>query len=70
MRSGDITIPQVATLEPLALECKHFLDSVRTRQKPRSDGESGLEVLKILEAAQTSMDAGGTPVDMDWEEAS
>lgn len=70
LRTGDITIPKLETLEPLALECKHFLDCVRTRQNPRSDGESGLEVLKILEAAQESMDAGGTPMNMDWEKTS
>lgn len=70
LRTGDITIPKLDTLEPLALECKHFLESVRTRQKPRSDGESGLEVLRILEAAQKSMDAGGTPMEMKWEETS
>jgi predicted dehydrogenase len=68
MRTGDIVIPKLDTSEPLAQECKHFLDSVRTRKPPRSDGRSGLAVLRILEAAQKSMDSGGSPVDVVWEE--
>jgi predicted dehydrogenase len=69
LRTGDIVIPKIDTVEPLALECRHFLDSVRTRKPPRSDGKSGLDVLCILEAAQTSMDSGGTPVELVWEDA-
>jgi predicted dehydrogenase len=68
LRTGDIVIPKVDTREPLGRECSHFLESVRTRKPPRSDGESGLDVLRILEAAQKSMDSGGTPVDLTWEE--
>jgi predicted dehydrogenase len=67
LRTGDIVIPNVPTAEPLALECRHFLDSVENRTRPRSDGRSGLEVLRILEAAQQSMDSGGKPVDLVWE---
>jgi predicted dehydrogenase len=68
LRTGDIVIPSVPTAEPLALECRHFLDAVQNRTRPRSDGRSGLEVLRILEAAQQSMDSGGTPVDLVWED--
>jgi predicted dehydrogenase len=68
LRTGDIVIPKIDTIEPLALECRHFLESVRTRKPPRSDGRSGLDVLCILEAAQTSMDSGGTPVELAWED--
>jgi predicted dehydrogenase len=67
MRTGDIVIPKIDTSEPLAQECRHFLESVQHRTQPRSDGASGLEVLRILEAAQQSMDSGGSPVDMTWE---
>jgi predicted dehydrogenase len=68
MRTGDIVIPHLPTSEPLSLECRHFLESVETRTRPRSDGRSGLDVLRVLEAAQQSMDTGGTPVEMTWEE--
>lgn len=67
LRTGDIVIPKLDTSEPLGLECRHFIDAVRNRTAPRSDGKSGLEVLRILEAAQQSMDSGGTPVDLKWE---
>jgi predicted dehydrogenase len=69
LRTGDIVIPKVDTSEPLVQECRHFLESVRTRKPPRSDGRSGLDVLRILEAAQHSMDSGGAPVDVKWEES-
>jgi len=48
--------------EPLREECSHFLECVRTRQKPRTDGAEGLRVLKILQACQRSLDQGGAPV--------
>jgi predicted dehydrogenase len=68
LRTGDIVIPKIDTAEPLGLECKHFIEAVRTREKPRSDGRSGLDVLRILEAAQKSMNSGGAPVNMEWED--
>lgn len=58
-RYGDITTPAISTEEPLKIECKHFLECVRTRQTPRSDGRSGLRVVSILEAAEHSLDNGG-----------
>ena len=42
--------------EPLKLECQHFLDCMRTRQKPLTDGKEGLRVLKVLEQCQNAMD--------------
>jgi len=53
---------RIATDEPLLKECKHFLSCIRTRRKPRTDGESALAVLKILEASQQSLEARGRPV--------
>lgn len=61
LRTGDILIPKVESKEPLRLECQHFIDCVRERKAPRSDGKSGLDVLKVLEAAQRSLKAGGAP---------
>ncbi|MGE4094908.1 MAG: Gfo/Idh/MocA family protein, partial [Candidatus Binatia bacterium] len=55
LRFGDITIPHLKIEEPLRLECLHFLDCVRERKRPLSDGRSGLRVVKVLEAAQRSL---------------
>lgn len=41
--------------EPLRLECEDFLECVRTRRRPVSDGESGLDVLRVLEQAQQQL---------------
>ncbi len=57
-RSGDTFSPRIPNREPLRLECEHFLECVRTGSKPRSDGESGLRVVRVLEALQRSLDDG------------
>jgi predicted dehydrogenase len=64
LRAGDITIPKIDTAEPLKLECQHFINSVKTRTQPRSDGRDGLRVLTILNAAQKSMEQGGVPMEI------
>ena len=64
LRSGDIHIPRVPMQEPLRLECQHFVDCVRTGQTPRSDGRNGLAVVRMLEAAQRSLKAGGARVEV------
>jgi predicted dehydrogenase len=61
-RSGDIFSPRVPNAEPLRLECEHFLECIRTGATPRSDGHSGLRVVRVLERLQQSLDgqaAGG-----------
>ncbi len=62
IRTGDIVIPRINTGEPLAEECRHFLNCIETRERPRSDGVEGLRVLKVLDAAQQSLQRGGAPV--------
>jgi predicted dehydrogenase len=64
LRAGDITIPRVDSAEPLKLECQHFIDCVKSRTQPRSDGRDGLKVLTILSAAQISMEQGGSPMEI------
>jgi predicted dehydrogenase len=54
-RSGDIFSPRVANQEPLRIECRHFLDCVRSGAEPRSGGESGLRVVRVLEALERSL---------------
>lgn len=48
--------------EPLAEECRHFIECIRTRRKPRTDGRKGLEVLNLLHAAQKSLSTNGKQV--------
>jgi predicted dehydrogenase len=56
-RYGAITIPHLPSLEPLRLECQHFLECVRTGGTPLTDGHEGLRVVRVLEAAQASLDS-------------
>ncbi|HEV2963654.1 MAG TPA: Gfo/Idh/MocA family oxidoreductase [Candidatus Angelobacter sp.] len=62
VRFGDILIPRVDMTEPLKIECQHFVDCMTTRSTPVSDGRDGLRVVRILEAAQQSLDMDGVPV--------
>jgi predicted dehydrogenase len=62
VRSGDILIPKISLQEPLRLECLHFVECVRERKRPLTDGIGGLRVVKVLDAAQRSLKAGGQPV--------
>jgi predicted dehydrogenase len=55
-RSGDVYSPRVPNEEPLRIECQHFVDAVRTGSVPRSDGHSGLRVVRVLEELQRSLD--------------
>lgn len=47
--------------EPLELECLHFLECVGTRATPLTDADSGVDVLRVLDAAQRSLGEGGVP---------
>jgi predicted dehydrogenase len=64
LRFGDITIPYIKVGEPLRHECNHFLECVRERKTPRSDGVDGIRVVKILSAADRSLRQGGAPIDV------
>jgi len=62
LRTGDILIPKIASVEPLEAECRHFIDCIENDRSPRSDGADGLRVVKVLEAGGTSLRRGGEPV--------
>jgi predicted dehydrogenase len=47
--------------EPLRAECEHFLECVRTRTRPLTDSASGIAVLRVLQACQTSLQLNGRP---------
>jgi predicted dehydrogenase len=54
-RYGGITSPYIALQEPLALQDQHFVDCALAGRRPSTDGESGLRVVEVLEAAQRSL---------------
>ena len=58
-RSGDVFSPRIPNVEPLRVECEHFIDAIRSGEPPRSDGASGLRVVRVLERLQESLDARG-----------
>jgi predicted dehydrogenase len=65
-RYGDILIPNIRFVEPLKVECQHFLDCVQNHSKPNSSGEVGLSVVRVLEAAQKSLTNSGHRETLEW----
>jgi predicted dehydrogenase len=64
LRFGDVVIPHLHMAEPLKLECQHFVDCVRQGKTPRSDGRDGLRVVRVLAAAQRSLEQKGAPCEV------
>ncbi len=62
IHSGDIFIPKIDMTEPLRNECAHFVECVREGKRPRTDGENGLRVVRVLEAAQESLAKNGATI--------
>ena len=63
--NGEASPVDIEAGQPLLLEAEHFLDCIEKGKKPLSDGENGLAVLRILDAASRSMKNGGIPVSID-----
>jgi predicted dehydrogenase len=55
-RAGDSWSPRVPNVEPLRVECEHFIDCIRSGGRPRSNGASGLRVVGVLEQLQRSLE--------------
>jgi predicted dehydrogenase len=62
LRKGTSYTLDIPGDEPLAKEVGDFVSSIKTGDKPKADGNNGLLVVQILEAAQQSMDADGKPM--------
>lgn len=61
-RTGDIYTPKIDTMEALLGMAKDFVSAINTGSKPVSDCDSGLEVIKILEASQISIKDKGKEI--------
>jgi len=59
-REGDVWLPYVEHREPLKMQAEHFIDCVEGNAQPFTDGREGLEVVKVLQAAERSLENGGT----------
>jgi len=59
-RTGDILSPRVAAAEPLQLELTDFCEAIRSGNPPRSSAELGLEVVRMIEAVDSSLALGGS----------
>jgi len=53
--TGDLLVPRVQGVEPLRVECQHFVDCLRTGAQPRTDAVSAKRVVEVLVAADKSM---------------
>lgn len=66
-RTGDVCSPKIQNMEALALEAEEFLDSINKGRAPLTDGHAGLGVVRILEAATSSIKQYGTPVEITYD---
>ena len=63
-RTGDMYSPKIEATEALQLEAQHFIDCIENNKTPETDGQAGLRVVKILEAASESIKNRGSVVEL------
>jgi predicted dehydrogenase len=61
---GSVVSPYIQFDEPLRLEALHFLECIRDRSRPITDGRQGLDVVRVIEAAQRSLREDGRSVEV------
>ncbi len=61
-RSTEAQIVPLEEVEPLRVECQHFLECLATRRTPYTDGEEALRVLQVLDACQQSLHRESSPM--------
>ncbi len=64
-RTGDMWAPQISGSEALKVESEHFLDCINNNKTPQTDGQLGMRVVQLIEAATRSMSENGRPVKLD-----
>jgi predicted dehydrogenase len=68
-RTGDMWAPRIELTEALRTEALHFVQCVTRGERPLTDGETGLRVLHVLEAATRSMADQGRPIELSGRSA-
>ena len=63
-RTGDVWVPKLDSTEALHYVCDEFLNAIAEKRPPLTDGQSGLRVVRLLEAAQQSISQGGRVVEL------
>ena len=64
-RTGDMWAPQIEGTEALAREARHFVECIVQQKTPVTDGQAGLRVVRILEAATASMAERGRLIELN-----
>jgi predicted dehydrogenase len=64
-RSGDMNAPRLDGAEALRIEMQHLVDCIANGRRPMTDGEAGLEVVRLLENGTRSMRERGRPVELE-----
>jgi predicted dehydrogenase len=63
-RSGDVHIPKLEGTEALKAEAQYFVDCIEKNQEPFNNGQAGLQVVRLLEAADESIKKGGKRIEL------
>jgi UDP-2-acetamido-3-amino-2,3-dideoxy-glucuronate N-acetyltransferase len=61
LQRGPAQVVSISGDEPLRKECEHFLECISTRTSPLTDAASGIDVLRVLQACQISLQLNGRP---------
>jgi len=64
-RSGDMWAPRLDSTEALHTEALHFIDCIENNKRPETDGQAGLRLVRIVEAAEKSLRARGQMVEIE-----
>src|SRR5215217_7916462 len=65
-RSGDMWAPRLDAIEALQTEAQHFIDCIENNKRPETDGQAGLRMVNMIEAAETSLRDRGRLVELQW----
>ena len=68
LRDGDIISPKVEASEPLKNQCAHFLECIEGNVSPLTDGQSGVDVVRVMQAIDQSLRTNGAPAEV-WNES-
>ena len=63
-RSGDVYIPKLEGIEALKAEAEYFVECLEKDLEPRNNGQAGLQVVRLLEAADESIKKGGQRIEL------